>query len=45
MFIVFGADVSPAPLVHVADTDAEPESGPEYVVDVHVAPDTEAVPS
>jgi hypothetical protein len=43
---VFGAETSPAPLVHVAETEAELESGPEYVADVQEAiPDTEAVPA
>src|SRR6185437_5139620 len=33
--MVFGAETLPATSVQVALTDAEPESGPEYVADVH----------
>ena len=46
--VAFGAETLPATSVQVAFTDAEPESGPEYVADVHelmpdIASDPEAV--
>jgi hypothetical protein len=43
--VVLGADTFPATSVHVALTEAEPESGPEYVADVHEEmPDIPSVP-
>lgn len=42
--VLFGAETSPAPLVHVSLTEADPESGPEYVAEAHVTPETDPVP-
>jgi hypothetical protein len=42
--MLFGAETSPAPLVHVALAEAEPESGPENVTEAQVTPDTDPVP-